>query len=72
MSLHYEPASELLRISVKQLFFIEAAAAPLCVHATGVNYRVTSLIRNSLTLGPYSRTMPRALWQSKGGGGYFL
>ena len=25
-------------------------------------YRGTSLIRNHLRLGPYSRTMPRALW----------
>ena len=27
-------------------------------------YRGTSLIRNSAPLGPYSRTMPRALWGS--------
>ena len=27
-------------------------------------YRGTSLVRNSLPLGPYSRTMPRALWCS--------
>ena len=27
-------------------------------------YRGTSLMRNSGSLGPYSRTMPRALWQS--------
>jgi len=27
-------------------------------------YRGTSLIRNSAPLGPYSRTMPRALWWS--------
>ena len=25
-------------------------------------YRVTTLIRNSASLRPYSRTMPRALW----------
>jgi len=31
-------------------------------------YRVTSLIRNSAPLGPYSRTMPRALWWSLGRG----
>ena len=31
-------------------------------------YRGTSLIRNSLLLGPYSRTVPRALWGSWGGG----
>ena len=30
-------------------------------------YRGTSLIRNSETLGPYSRTMPRALWCPWGG-----
>jgi len=28
----------------------------------GLSYRGTSLIRNSTHLGPYSRTMPRALW----------
>jgi hypothetical protein len=35
-------------------------------------YRGSSLIRNSLPLGPYSRTMPRALWwsYSKGGCSY--
>ena len=27
-------------------------------------YRSTSLIRNSAPIGPYSRTMPRALWWS--------
>ena len=32
-------------------------------------YRGTSLIRNCLLLGPYSRTMPRALWRPSGGGG---
>jgi len=30
-------------------------------------YMGTSLIRNSLTLGPYSRPMPKALWWSSGG-----
>ena len=30
-------------------------------------YRGASLIRNSGGLAPYSRTMPRALWQSLGG-----
>ena len=29
-----------------------------------VTYRGTSLIRNNALLGPYSRTMPRALWWS--------
>ena len=28
------------------------------------SFRVTSLIRNSAPLGPYSRTMPRASWRS--------
>jgi len=27
-------------------------------------YRGTSLIRNSAALGPYIRSMPRALWES--------
>ena len=31
-------------------------------------YRGASLIINSAPLGPYSRTMPRALWWSYGGG----
>ena len=31
-------------------------------------YRGTSLIRNDALLGPYSRTMPVALWWSEGGG----
>ena len=31
-------------------------------------YRGTSLTRNSFLLGPYSRTMPRALRWSQGGG----
>ena len=30
-------------------------------------YRSTSLIRNSSPLGPFSRTVPRALWWSLGG-----
>ena len=29
-----------------------------------MDYRGTSLIRNSPFLGPYSRLMPRALWRS--------
>ena len=28
----------------------------------GLEYRDTSLIRNSAFLAPYSRTMPRSLW----------
>ena len=31
-------------------------------------YGGTSLIRNRRPLGPYSRTMPRALWWPYGGG----
>ena len=31
---------------------------------TPIEYRGTSLIRNRYPLGPYSRTMPRALWWS--------
>jgi len=33
-----------------------------------VTRRGTSLIKNSAHLGPYSRTMPRALWWPQGGG----
>ena len=32
----------------------------------------TSLIRNRRTLGPYSRTMPRALWGSSRGGRFLM
>jgi len=35
-------------------------------------YRGTSLIRNSGRLGPYRRTMLRALWQSCGGGQFLV
>ena len=31
-------------------------------------YRGTSLIRNRPLLGPYSRTIPRVIWWSVGGG----
>ena len=34
-------------------------------------YRGTSLIRNCPPLGPYSRTMPKALWCPGGGGGSY-
>jgi len=34
--------------------------------------RCTSLIRNSGRLGPYSRTMLMALWQSWGGGQFLM
>ena len=37
-----------------------------------VLYRGTSLIRNRRPLGPYSRTMPRALRGSKGGGRFLM
>jgi len=37
-----------------------------------VAYRGTSLTRNSAPLGPYSRTMPRALWWSEGGGLFLM
>ena len=40
-----------------------------CVQILGVlNCRGTSLIRNSEPLGPYSRTMRRALWWPPGEG----
>ena len=35
-------------------------------------YRDSSLIRNSASLGPYRRTMPRALWWSLGGGPFVM
>jgi len=35
-------------------------------HGRGASYRGTSPIRNCHTLGPYSRTISRALWGSKG------
>jgi len=34
----------------------------------GGAYRGTSLIRKRHPVGPYSRTMPRLLWRSWGGG----
>ena len=33
-------------------------------------YEGTSLMRNCLLLGPYSRTMPRALWLFYGGSSF--
>ena len=36
------------------------------------DYRGTSLIRNSAPLGPYSRTIPRVLWWSQGGGLFLM
>jgi len=35
-------------------------------------YRVTSLIRNNPLLGPCSRTIPRVLWWSEGGGLFLM
>ena len=35
-------------------------------------YRGTSLIRKRAPLGHYSRTMPRALWWSQGGGRFLM
>ncbi|KAJ1473209.1 hypothetical protein T484DRAFT_3365307 [Baffinella frigidus] len=35
-------------------------------------YRGTSLMRNRLPVGPYSRTMPRVLWWSWGGGQFLM
>ena len=39
---------------------------------SGITCRDTSLIRNSAPLGPYSKTMPRALSWSKGGGAFLM
>jgi len=36
----------------------------LSLSCMGEVYRGTSLVRNRRRLGPYSRTMPRALWGS--------
>jgi hypothetical protein len=38
----------------------------------GVAYRDTTSIKNSTPLGPYSRTMPRALWKPWGGGLFLM
>ena len=40
---------------------------PLARHRCDTSHIVTSLIRNSDPLGPYSRTIPRVLWWSQGG-----
>ena len=39
-----------------------------------IPYRGASLIRNNHSLGPYIRTMPRALhvWRSKGGAQFLM
>jgi len=44
--------------SVSRMLAMFSAKTP------AVAYRGTSLIRNNAPLGPYSRTMPRALWWS--------
>ena len=41
-------------------------------HVVQVAYRGTSLIRDSAPLGPYSRTVPRALRWSQGGGQFLM
>ena len=35
-------------------------------------YRGTSLIRITPLIGPYSRTIPRVLWWSQGGGLFLM
>ena len=82
MSLKHEPASEPLHISVKYLARADEGVLHISteeVRRLGIaprqqlfgvgclGYRVTSLIRNSATLGPCSRTMPRALRWLGGG-----
>jgi len=50
-----------------RVFFVPCRTAGRASHAKAhhaKHYRGTSLIRNSAPLGPYSRTMPRALWGS--------
>ena len=51
--------TELINLG-SQIHLVKEADLPL--------YRSTSLIRNTPLLGPYSRTMPRVLWWSEGGG----
>ena len=45
---------------------------PLPISISTSVYRGTSLIRNSAPLGHYSRSLPRALWWSKGGGVFLM
>jgi hypothetical protein len=40
---------------------------PYIARRLQVGYRGTSLTRNCTTLGPYSRSMPLALWRPRGG-----
>jgi len=42
-------------------YLLSLEARPRCCRGSRLGYRGTSLIRNRLPLGPYSRTMPRAL-----------
>ena len=57
-------------------FWIDNLVSPgsLCFVRTtpGATYRGTSLTRKRAPPGPYSRTVPRALWWSWEGGGSFL
>ena len=48
------------------------AGFPRYIHHCHIEYRGTSLIRNSESLGPNSRTMPRALWCPWGGGLFLM
>ena len=49
------------------------SAANRCENrSTAEAYRGTSLIRNSPLLGPYSRTVFRALWWPQGGGVFLM
>ena len=50
---------------------LEVTAPPQRVCEVG-NYRGASLIRNPPLLGPYSRTIPRVLWWSQGGGLFLM
>ena len=47
------------------------SAGSLWSKSTLLRYRATSLIRNSSSLGPYRRPIPRVLGGSKGGGAFF-
>jgi hypothetical protein len=38
--------------------------------AAHVEYRDTLLVINNPSVGPYSRTVPKALWKSWGGDGF--
>ena len=46
----------------------DQSAEPAAHLVQALPYRGTSFIRNDLLLGPYSRTIPRVLWWSLGGG----